>query len=1718
MAEDQIEKPARPDIVAWVDFADRSAALRRVIVPGNMKGLLLRTATGESGEKVREKALAFGFRELKTRGNLTMIFPDNRIPFSAKILAEALGGKIIPLARKALLEEPWTMNLSDRAPKPAPTLPVAPGPEAELEQPPLIERPAAPQRIQPDPDTIQPIGLNMRSEEVVRDATGRFFRKVSLHDGRPFFVHEGEGEKPALFLRATRREDLEGIASALVVMAGRGTLHQADFDRVIDAAIEPGPQGQIDLPREEVARQLRENMLREISSIALENEAARDRFLYALRIANSAAFVLSRPSDADGLLSPSPALTAFLRRNVRGQLAVDFRGSDDMRMGMPRIFREGSPLQFHDLGGISEDGLSAYVANVLARRPAEGSTVLRLSGVAGSDRIERLRSEIGRGYALEALAEIHAVVADGVQNGEPSILMFIGERRPEMLEALPQAAMRTFRVLTTEDLVNLERDIGRARSKIREYHDGVEADRAEEEDDRAENIRQKPYQPLSRVNEPFTMIPVALEGATTRALERVRRDMEDSGGVDATVAAALGQSLDTLGDILTAEQVDAVAMRMNARDRDRGFLLADQTGVGKGRSLAAMAREHIRSSDRNRVLYFTESAQINAPDVCRDLKGVGAWGEIRVLFLTSGSQMIDVAIDPVTGLEVSRELVSPTAAARKAIFESGAWPEDYNVIITTYSQFRGKDDDASTGWLRAALDESTLLVLDEAHNGLNRNAAQGRNVRIAINQVGPRNVIYGTATPMRDPQGMNLYKPLLPAVAENRLEELLDNMAGGGEVAQEAFTTMLAQDGVLLRRDHDLSGIDFNVDLPDDARMLRYQEVMNRFSPVVEMMIECSSQIGEHMGRRQTHVYNEFIRRGYSQQAARAQTNEMNQYSISLGNPLSNLSRIAMNALKVDQVVDAAIQEIQEGRKPLITFHSTNSGLLEEVSRGANGRNSEEAMRDPGTLTLKDQIRRIHEGMYRLKLNDEVQDARVLYPDVRQTAGMIETLIDGLPDNLPASPIDALVEKLEAHGLAVGEVTGRTLCYRNGEIQRRGNRNKREVMDAFNSGDLDVIIYNSAGATGGSLHASPTFRDQRPRTTIEIEAPTDVIRYVQALGRGNRYGQIHRPKVVSVMTGLVPEMRILQQRNKKLRSLGASVDGNRSHPMLLDDVPDLLNRVGDEATRNVLISMPSLSRRLGFPEFAEDPDNQRQGQGNDAVDNGSGVANSAIDSLANKVMTRSIMLPAREQDDLIQRIRMEFDAIIEELESRNANPLRPKQLDGHIEVRATDIYSGIITEEGDIDTSAFLAPLYISTAIHHFTEEAWDGERLINEVETCRRLYGSDGFLPYAERIRQNLPTLMRPYVPEGVPIDDALADPAAVNARFQFRHARITDLAWLLENMRPGISLRFPSEQDIDGMMPRTIIGLVPPADPAHYDVASAYKIRTISPGMSRPETVAVSRILQCNMDRILFRPGISETFDESYLEEFSRDALMARRLPVQILSGNILQAINEAARNDLGTISLYRDAENHVHRGIVVAKSKVDLEKIPAPVPSGTVFAEMAHRFLAMAEPPHGMLRLLGQVQESRPIGDSVTAELIGSLTQRSFSLDLTPLRKATYEFYAERPGLFEALYDRPMPSYAEAPDRANYQPMARTSIYRHQFDVTTEEGRARAMHVMSLLGDGKMVTSGLWRGLVNEVINDIERITATASRRFTFETPPADPDVIEQADDDAEIEWRN
>src|SRR3546814_9344724 len=92
---------------------------------------------------------------------------------------------------------------------------------------------------------------------------------------------------------------------------------------------------------------------------------------------------------------------------------------------------------------------------------------------------------------------------------------------------------------------------------------------------------------------------------TRSALARVARE---HGDIDDWVAGKLGWDVETMGRYLSPEPVDAAALAMSSGQRGRGFILADQTGLGKGRIMAVIALA--AALDGRRVVFLTETEHI----------------------------------------------------------------------------------------------------------------------------------------------------------------------------------------------------------------------------------------------------------------------------------------------------------------------------------------------------------------------------------------------------------------------------------------------------------------------------------------------------------------------------------------------------------------------------------------------------------------------------------------------------------------------------------------------------------------------------------------------------------------------------------------------------------------------------------------------------------------------------------------------------------------------------------------------------------------------------------------------------------------------------------------------------------------------------------------------------------------------------------------------------
>ena len=1542
----------------WLEFPGSTTRLLLVALPpqeGQRRFGFVMDVGERPPEGIAEAARAEGFGAIgsrKTRFRL-LLGAGERVDRTLRRLQQLPGAVPVAIPLEEMRSSKWLLDLRE-----------APG-----------ARPAprrVPDGAQPDRENLEELGRNHHGDLVVRDADGRYYRMSG--EGAPIFVAEKETDPGPVFLRMHDERDIPGLAAGLMKEMELGEnahLSASRLDQRAAVAVDPAGR-RVPVPNmgpEELSGRLAAELHRRIVlGIAAEGDPSsrRAQLHEGLKLAEKAARAITArlPEDGDSLAG-APQLTVLLRHALGSAERLEVTGSRRLADALAGLEgggeRDNPDAQVIDLSATGGDDLVGRVMGAMARRAPRGVSAVLVPGRADGAVAEALRQEVGRYYGVEAVGEISPGLASGDPEKPPVTLLVFGEQRPEAAPFLPDAGLRSYKAEGLDGLEALAVEIQRARGRLREWFAGEEAEAAGRDHEGTESY--VAYRSMSKATEAFAMLPRSLEGAVSHAQERVSRHFAEEGGVDNAVAGALGLTYEALVNRLTAEQVDAVAMRMEAGARGRSYLLADATGIGKGRTLQAMAREHMRKGGR--VLMVTESPEINIPDVFRDLGAVGLPAGKQAAVMATSAPFEWDNLDEA-GERERRDMVAMSPVARRQLIEAGwedgnPWPEGVDYLATTYSMLsrrmelpggaanpdtlevpeelrdRNRRRRREVGvadltppvvWAqrvarRCREDGRPLMVIfDEGHNALNPRSATGMAARGLI--LNADDVVFASGTPFRDARGLDLYESVLPRElsAEERYR-VLETAMEGGEAAQESMTTMLTQDGVMLRREHDLSQLEFHTDVPPDEEIARAEAVMAEVGALVEDMLEAYARLKDPRGRVYAHFGGAARARGVDVEEIRTRwANNL----MGVGSPIAALNNAALNALKAPMVVRNALRELEEGRKPLIAFQSTNEAVLRGAFEG-------DGAGDGLPLNFALTAARINERIYMIRgYGGEQIDARDVDPELQEISDRIRERVAQLPEDLPVSPVDAIRDGIEAAGRTFGEISGRSLHVVDGRIAPRRAGAKRDIVAAFNNGELDVMAFNSAGATGASYHASPEFRDQRRRSFIEFEAPPDIIKYVQSLGRGNRYGQMYPPRMVSIVAGLAPELRLYQQRNRKLRRMGASVDANRAHPYLARDVPDLLNRVGDMATLRVLAMEPERARRLGVDEFIEETN-----QGWD-IRNGA-VEKALQQNLTNRVLTRLVVLHPEEQRDMMARIETEFEASVAELDSRNMNPLTIRTMPGRFEVKAARVYEGDEPEEGSLDASALTEPVWLETGIQHLDRDALPVARVLEMVERAG-VEMPTGFSAHADRLEQIMPALLADRTPGDV--QAALRDVENQPPGFVFMHRRYTQMVALMRQLRPGVELRFMDgpATGVQGIVTR--VQPPPRSTDSMISSPSSYVFDLLEPGMEKPAKYTLGTLLRGHFVRV--EPGFADGPSESARRTFEREADRRRQWPQQFLTGNILQAIRLARTHRLGEVVAATGEDGRVRRGVMVERSKVDLKALPVLVADGDIAAGAA------------------------------------------------------------------------------------------------------------------------------------------------------------------------------
>ena len=1037
-----------------------------------------------------------------------------------------------------------------------------------------------------------------------------------------------------------------------------------------------------------------------------------------------------------------------------------------------------------------------------------------------------------------------------------------------------------------------------------------------EPEQHVENEYQAPYIPASRINEPTAMIPRNLLGPVRKALARLTDELGED--VDSYVARKLEFTIEDLEVAFSAEQVDAIALAIKRIEEGRGFIVGDQTGQGKGRVLAGVGRYAVLSGKG--VAFFTEKANLFS-DFWRDLKDIGSDDLFRP-FILNGDE-------PVRNMETNKVEVAASKPAdlkrmmdgRMSILDAG-----HNLMFSTYSQFnREHTASKKSAWLADAV-KGAVVILDESHVAAGESHTAD-NIARAVESSSA--AIYSSATYAKNAKNMRAYSKVFPASVQ--VESLADTLAVGGEPLQEVLSAMLAEEGVFIRREHDLSKLEFNTVVASKNAAL-HESWADSLSAALREMSYLSGDV-----TRVAKQMNKDIRKKL--EALPEEARKGNRMGVSyqgFGSRLYNILRQFMIAIKVDDAADAAVQALKEGRKPVLVMEQTFEAILKEALQSRDDLDGEMDAANIDLngaslprLSFRDVMHRVAAKLETIYVRDDYGNGH--YENIRQQAKTREELeaiedvirsvkdkIDALPD-LAVAPLDSIREKIQAYGHTVGEISGRTFETSTDPtdpsrivVTVRPDERLRTIQE-FNNGSTDAVQLTRAGATGLSLHSSEKFADQRQREMIELQIANNVAERVQFFGRVNRRGQVNHPRITTVVSPLPSEARVLAMQNAKLRKLSANTQSNRNNQAELRDVPDILNKIGDDICRRYLIENPDIAALLDISAMDESVSTDEA-------------------YFANKLTGRIALLPVVKQRAVYADLSRVYAETLQELEAKGINPFQTSVYDWGAKIVETKVFRA-----GKEDGSVFDRPTYLTTL-------EWEEEVIPISSEVMQE--GVARSRQFLARLDGRFVLAENPYATGeadkwSLAANKMLSDIDAAFDKFQKRSLRSLDSfdtleealasttdnpikysearrTWLKERLTtllPGKLVSFSGEEDerCEGM----VLSLRVPEEPDDAHLLGQYQISIVVPGSSVPSKVSFNQLLGDPTFDPLHRLGSDYRNPFKEFDVAKPGRVVFRRFA---LTGNMFAAAQFAAQNRCGNAGIFVDEHGDRHRAVVM------------------------------------------------------------------------------------------------------------------------------------------------------------------------------------------------------
>ena len=802
-----------------------------------------------------------------------------------------------------------------------------------------------------------------------------------------------------------------------------------------------------------------------------------------------------------------------------------------------------------------------------------------------------------------------------------------------------------------------------------------------------ETAHQVTYEPHSQSASVGTLVPRGLQQSIDTALTKLE---EAVGPIDDYVGEALRMSNDELYKAFSAEQIDALALSIHNAEQGSGFIIGDQTGIGKGRVVAGMIKYALVNGKI--PIFVTEKPNLYA-DMIRDLDDIGLTKELGLD--DKKSKILVTNTDDPVEYKLSREedgekvehkftLVSPEKDAKKlkALFQK-MMNEDsigpYKVIFTTYNQNQTRGG-SETDRMRftSHFANGNYVILDESHNaggsGEAKPNAEGEP-EVAGRAGFFRNLIgksfgsfFSSATYAKRPEVMSLYASTNMRQAVDHISQLANAIKEGGIPMQQIVANMLTSDGQYIRRERTFAGVSYET-VPVDVN----KETAEKMATSLRSILSFSQN-------KETAIKNIQEELDQMGEVIDGKRKTADIEGAEFGSRMHNLINQMLLSLKTAETVKFAIDRLKAGEKPVITVANTMGSFLSEYAE-LNGIKNGDAI----NLSFKDMFLRYLEKQREAKItnpNGEKSYIRLsdeqLGPKLVKQFNDIKSFIENAGfGSAPMSPIDYMHNELRKAKYKTDEITGRTVIvnYADGvpilEGRDPNTKQRTAAIDSFNRGDTDVLIINQSGATGLSLHASERFDDRRKRHMIIAQAEANIDTHMQMLGRVHRTGQVLVPSYSQMMADIPAEMRPAAVLMKKMASLNANTTASRKSAVTAEGVVDFMNDYGGQVAAEYLEDNPDVYEQLGGKETIK------------AIPKPEAATEDFIRKLTGVIPT----LPLETQEKVYKDLTERYNELIERENSMGTNKLEAKALD----LDAKTIASAPLTDRKEGD-SIFAAP------------------------------------------------------------------------------------------------------------------------------------------------------------------------------------------------------------------------------------------------------------------------------------------------------------------------------------------------------------------------------------------------------------------------------------------